>query len=295
MIRIFIALFTAVVLSTVFNQLPAAALSLKVAPLEYRTELSKGEKKKGFIDVSNPTGQTVVVRTSAEGFKQIDDNGSLTFFKSEQIQAGVKLDLKEFTLGPRQALRMYFILDGTKLPPGDVFGAIFFTTTPAKATTGVGQSVRLGTILSVVNGTPGERKADVTSLSVPFLQLDETISGTYSIKNTGDPAKASGFYPEVTVSSWPGGQPKKITGSLVFAGRERENSLRQQLGVGIHRIEVAYGDSKQASWVIAITPWMLVGLTLVLLIVSIELWLFKKRRKIVNKAAQKKATPTPDK
>ena len=99
---------------------PVSAASLKVAPLEYRTTLKQGEKKKGFIDVSNPTKETVRVRTSAQAFRQIDDNGSLQFFDNEQVSAGVLLDLDEFELGPLEAVRMYFILDSTRCVRGDL-------------------------------------------------------------------------------------------------------------------------------------------------------------------------------
>lgn len=237
------------------------ALSMKVAPLEYRATLKEGEKQKGFIDVSNPTGQTVIVKTSVEGFTQTDDKGSLEFSKNEQLAAGVLLDLDEFSLGPREAVRMYFVIDGTKLPTGDGYGAIFFTSTPpGQATVGTGQSVRLGTLLSIVNGTPGSRKAEVVSLETPSFVLGNKLDGTYRIKNIGDPKTSTGFYPNVRVKVWPFGETQVKNGPLVFAGRTRENSFNLNTPwLGVYQISATHGNSSQSNWVLVAHPIALVA------------------------------------
>lgn len=247
------------VASTFFMQQSVGAISLRVAPLEYRTSLKQGEKKKGFIDVSNPSDQKIIVKTSAQAFKQIDDQGTIQFFDDEQIAEGFMLDLDEFELGPKEAVRMYFLLDSTKLPSGDVFGAIFFTTNPTKATAGVGQAVKLGTVLSVVNGTPGARQAAITNLEIPFFHLNNEIHGSYSIKNTADPNKATGFYPQVRLSTAPFGDTKEVSGKLVFAGRSRTNDFSLKLpALGIYQVSASYGDSVKKRWVLVVEPIMLI-------------------------------------
>lgn len=236
----------------------ASATSLQVAPLEYRTELKKGEKKKGFIDVSNPTMATVRIKASAQAFRQINDSGSLQFYDNEQVKAGVMLDLDEFELGPQEAVRMYFMLDSTRLPSGDVYGAIFFTTAPAspsKEKTGIGQSVRLGTLLSIVNGTPGPRDAEITGLSVPWLQLSDKVSGSYRIKNVADPNEATGFYPSVQLQATPFGETKKETGKLTFAGITRTNEFTLKTPpIGIYKISVGYSTDVKSSWLVVASP-----------------------------------------
>lgn len=259
---------------------PLSAASLKVAPLEYRATLKQGDKKKGFIDVSNPTKETVRVTTSVQAFRQVDDNGSLRFFDSEQLSAGVKLDLDEFELGPREAVRMYFLLDPSRLPSGDVYGAIFFTTAPTTPKTGVGQSVKLGTLLSIVNGTPGQRDAEVTGLSVATLQFSDTLSGTYRIKNVADPKKATGFYPTVQVQAAPLGEAKKQTGKLTFAGITRTNDFTlKTLPIGIYKVSVGYGRSVQSSWVVVASPPALLLLLVIFIAVFIAVRVFKRVRK----------------
>lgn len=237
--------------------LPAVthAEGLKIAPLEYRTQLKKGEYKKGFIDVSNPGRETLVVSTQIQGFRQVDDDGKLEFFDSEALSAGIKPDLRDFQLGPREALRMYFQLDSTKLPTGDLFGAIFFTTKPANKPSGVGGSVRLGTLFSIVNQTPGSRQAEVTGLSVPGFSLSDQVTGSYVIKNTADPRSTTGFYPTVRVSTEPFGSSREQSSKLVFAGRSRTNDFSVKTPpFGVYRVGVSYGDQVKQKLVFVATP-----------------------------------------
>lgn len=260
-------------------QYPAGAIGLKVAPLEYRTSLAPGEKKKGFIDVSNPSDQPMTVKTSAQAFRQIDDQGTIQFFDDEQVSEGVQLDLDEFELGPKEAVRMYFLIDGTKLPTGDVFGAIFFTTSPSEATAGVGQSVRLGTLLSVVNGTPGRRQATIIDLDLPRFSLSSEIKGSYSIKNTADPGAATGFYPKVSLSSVPFGYTKEVEGKLVFAGRTRVNEFSHKLPpIGIYKVEAQYDDSARAKWVVVAHPAAIAAIIAFVIALGV-LWRNAQRRK----------------
>ncbi len=67
---------------------PTSALSLKLQPLLYNDILKKGEQKKGFIDISNPTGQTLQLRSSVQAFRQVDNTGTLEFYENEQVSAG---------------------------------------------------------------------------------------------------------------------------------------------------------------------------------------------------------------
>lgn len=254
------------------------ALGLKVAPLEYKATLKEGGKQQGFVDVSNPSAQPVAVKITVQAFKQIDDDGGLQFFDEKRVADGIRPDIQTLDLGPREAARIFFTIDGTVLPEGDVFAALFFTTDPRQPRNGVGQLVRVGTILSLVNKNPGPREGQVTALSMPLVQLSERAKGTYRVRNTGP--ENSGFYPTVEVSSWPNGTAKRIDSSLVFGGRERSNDFMYDTGYGIHKITVAYGSSGQYRWVILIPPWMLVLILLVVLIVLVEIILLQRRRKM---------------
>lgn len=266
------------------------AVGLKVAPLEYRTQLKSGENQKGFVDISNPTLTSVKVTTSVQGFKQVDDKGSLQFFDDEQLEKGIQRDLANFTLGPRQALRMYFLLDGKKLPTGDVYAALFFNVQSSEtAKTGVTQAVRVGTLLSIVNKTPGERKAEITSLDVPFLQLGSMIAGNYTVHNTADPKKNTGFYPTIKTLLWPDNNQKELTASLVFAGRTRENSFNlRDVGFGLHKVTLQFKESSRSAWVFTADPFTGVVAAFLLLVISVELLFWWRRRRKASQLASTK-------
>lgn len=252
------------------------ALGLKVAPLEYRTELKKGERQKGFIDISNPSGQTMVVEVSVRAFKQINDDGGLRFYDDAHVEAGIVPELDRFELGPREAIRAYFTIDGAKLPDGDVYAAVFFSTAPAQAKSGVGQQVRVGTLLSIVNRTPGERKAIVSALDIPFFQADDSIRGTYSIMNTGD--HDGGFYPDVIISAWPSNEKVRKKSGLVFGGHTRENPFTFEAGFGIRRVTVSYGSSSRSQWVVALPAWAALGGAVLMVAALTELVLWYRHR-----------------
>lgn len=257
-----------------------SALGLKVAPLDYTVALKKGEKQKGFIDLSNPTGVSVRVKTSVQAFRQTDDRGSLTFFDSEQVSAGIKPDLDEFELGPREAIRMYFLVDGTKLPQGDVFAAIFFTTQPTKQGAGVTEIVRLGTLLNVTNGTPGQREAEIVDLSVPFIQFGSEVKGTYRVRNTGDPEKSTGFYPSVVLAVEPFYQEVVQRARLVFAGRARENSFEiPSSRLGFYKVSASYGESRQDQWILLLDGVSLAVVGLVATVGTVTFLGWKKTQK----------------
>jgi hypothetical protein len=201
----------------------------------------------------------------------------LQFYDDEQVSSGVKLEVSTADLGPREALRLFFTINSNTLPEGDVYAAIFLTTDPKQPRNGVGQLVRVGTLLSIVNKTPGQRKAEITGIKLPFIEFTDTVKGSYSIKNIGE--KGTGFYPTVKISSKPWGKDQKSDGTLLFGGHERTNDVSYQAGPGIHYIEVSYGDSRKGQWVIMMTPWLLILMALIVLVIGTELVLLRRRRK----------------
>lgn len=279
--RFLLTVFAAVLGWSFFVPSDASATSLKVAPLEYRTTLSKGEKQKGYIDISNPSSASVKVRVSVQAFRYIDDKPTLEFYDNEQLSAGVRTDLSSFVLQSRQALRMYFQINGLKLPSGDVYAAIFFTTEPTKQVSGVSQQVKVGTLLSIVNGTPGSRKADISGLNIPFIQIGEEITGSYTMHNPADPKKTTGFYPETRVSLWPGDRLEKQTAKLLFAGRSRTNEIQfKNVGFGLHRVRVTYGNESKDAWVLTASNAVVVFIVFAMLVVGSEYALYRRRKKL---------------
>ena len=161
-------------------------------------------------------------------------------------------------------MRLFYIVDSTKLPPGDVFAAIFAQTvseTPGSATS----SVRIGSLLILTNGTPGARQAEVTKLDASWLQTGADVSGKITIKNIAPADTASGFFPDITIGLWPFGQTTSVKGPLVFAGNTRDMKFAVPSNqLGIYKLTASYGNTKRSQWMLIVTGvWRWVVLVLV--------------------------------
>ena len=263
---------------------PAAALSLKVTPLDYKTTINKGEQKKGFIDITNPDSAPEQVHLSVMGFRQVDNNGALEFYESEQIASGIQLDYTDVEIGSRETLHLAFLLDGDKLPSGDVYGVIFASTgLPGEAA--AKPSVRMGTLFSITNGTPTGRTAEITQLDVPFWQFGQNLTAHIDVKNTADPQQATGFYPDLTVSLQPYAT-KTVSGPLIFAGRTRTVEYRDNGNYfGPLLVSVKTGTSTKQRLVFAVTGyWRQLAPILLGLLVAAAFALRQLRRAVAAKS-----------
>jgi hypothetical protein len=249
--QLFASLIISVVVS-LFGGSIAGAQSLEIHPTIYQDiHLERGERKKAFVDVRNLSATTQVISMKVQAFRQVDDNGALAFYDNEQVAKGVLLDLTEFELRGGEAIRVYFLMDGTKLPEGDVFAAIFAQTSPPKEA--AAQSIQVGSLLTITNGTPASHTADVSSLQVGQLQVGEAITARFSLTNPADEHRATGFFPSVTVRTWPYDQ-RVVRGPLLFAGRTRTIDYRQPGNyIGIIRLEVDAGGKKSSHLLFVMT------------------------------------------
>ncbi len=265
-----------------------SAMTLKVNPPEFRTTLKQGEKQKGFVDVTNPYGGRVKVKTSVKAFRQADNEGNLAFYDDEQVTAGIQPDLITFELGSQQTMRMYFLVDGAKLPAGNVFAAIFFSASEGAADRGISQSVALGTLLSIVNGASTANKAEVTSIKANWLQVGDGVDGIYSVKNKSDVTKNTGFYPEVIITLTPFTNSMTKTSSLVFPDRERSNDFSFTTSrIGFYKLRVSYGDSSKEQWVFLVTGWWRAIVPLLLVVLTLGLFSYFRRQKRRQKSTTK--------
>lgn len=259
-----------VILCATLGFIPATAHAegLKIQPTLLRDSLNQGERKKGYIDISNPEKAPVAVKFSVETFRQVDDQGSLGFQKDDRVSAGVKLDLDNAELAPKDVLRLYYMIDGTKLPTGDVFAVIFAETTPSLKQNTTQLSARVGTLLVLSNGTPSSHTADVTELNVPAFQFGEALRANVMIKNSAPAGQATGFFPDLTLSMWPYGD-KRLEGPLVFAGHSRAVSIYQPGNYfGLTRVEIGSGMSKKSGYTFLVTGWFRWGVFLLMAILS---------------------------
>lgn len=254
---------------------------LGLQPLQYVETLKKGERKQGFIDVTNPSSQPAIVQFNVQGSRQVDNKGTLSFYSDEKISQGILLDYQEKEIPAKKTLRLFFVVDGTKLPTGDVFAAIFAQTKPEQA--GMMPSVRIGTLLILTNGTPGARQANIESFTAPIVQTGKSIHGEIKIKNTAPANTASGFFPKITVSMWPFGPTNEITGPLIYAGNTRTVTLDQSSSqLGIYKVTANYTDSSKSRWMIVVTGvwrWVLLATLTIISLAIIAHILIKKGRR----------------
>lgn len=258
----------------------AKATTLRIQPLQYQTELKKGERKKGHVDITNPANETVEAKLYVQAFRQVDNKGNLTFFKSEQLEKGLLLDYTSVTLEPRQTLRLFFIADGTKLPTGDVFGVIFAeTASPGRP--GTNTAVRVGSLIMITNQTPGARVAEITDLAIPFLQLGGVVQGSMTVKNPAPKDMATGFFPQITISVSPLGESTKRRGPLIFAGNERTIDFEQPSNaLGFYQIKITANNTEKTAIVFLITGWWrALAPTLLVFIVGMIILCIKLRPK----------------
>lgn len=260
------------------------AQGLQIRPLLYNESLETGKTKKGFVDISNPADMSVTVDLSVEGFKQIDDKGNLQFFRSPDLEKGILLDLSEVSLKPKEAIRVYFLIDGSKLSAGDVLATIF-ASTKSDTVGAIGTSARVGTLLVLKNGTGGDPSLAITNFSPPFFIISQDISGSFQLKNTDTSAVATGFFPHISLELGPVAPIKQTSvGPLVTSGITRTIPFYITTSrIGFYKLSIVTdGNTHVSQWVFVITGWWRWVATAIASIVAIFVAMvmyIKKRRR----------------
>lgn len=233
------------------------AQGVQIRPLMYEETLEPGETKKGFVDISNPANREVSLTTHVQGFKQIDGAGNLEFFDVDYLNDAIQLDFTEFTLGPKEAMRLYFTIDSKKMPEGDIFAALFARTQPGDSTDGVATSAEVGTLLVIENGNGGPRSVELSDLSLPYVSIGTTIGGSVNVKNTANPEDSTGFFPQLTAKLGPVFETEeKFKGPLVFAGITRTVGFELPSNhFGFYNFTVSSHGTEANQWMFLITGW----------------------------------------
>ena len=234
---------------------------LQINPLKYEDTLETANVKRGYIDVANPGDTTITLQSQVQAFRQQDDEGRLAFFDDPQISDGIKVDLPNFELGPREAVRVAFSVDPVKLPKGGVYAVIFFRTIPPAQSSNasyVAESANIGTLLLLQNGPAGAHVGEISKLTLPFLQLGHGLKGSVSYRNTDRSQTAAGFSPTLSARVFPWGQSHKVASGLILPGSERRfEFVRTGSYFGLLPVTLTDTDSGQhrTVWVLALTGW----------------------------------------
>jgi hypothetical protein len=238
------------------NNASVHAESLRLAPLTFEDDI-EGEKKKGFVDIANPTANAVSVTIEIQAFRQINDRGELEFYDDPLVSAGITPDLRSFELGPRESVRMYFGIDSQKLPKGRVFAGLFARSlSPGASLSGTTTSTRVGTLLMLQNGTKGKEVGEFAGSLIPIVHIGEGIRGAVVYKNTGTGEDATGYFPVFSIAATPWGPESSQKGSLVFPGIQRTTNFDLQGDyVGVYRLVVRAGGDSVSQHIIVVTGY----------------------------------------
>jgi hypothetical protein len=243
------------------GQAQADVPGLQIAPLEYQDTLRPNIVENGYIDVSNPGDSTVDISSDVKGFAQIDSQGSLRFFDDTDLANAITVGLPNFTLGPREAVRVGFSVDPAKLPQGGIYAAIFFRTEPPGQTSSssyISESANVGTILALTNGNYTRHYGMISKTRVPFWQFGTGIAGSLDYRNTDRSSHPVGFKPALSAQVLPWDNTPKLTTGLVLPNATRTFAFtRTGAFFGLLPIIIRDSDTHTLSiaWVFACTGW----------------------------------------
>lgn len=261
----------------------ANASGISMAPLKYQSDLN-GKVKKGAVDISNRSGYAQKVTVQIRAFKQVDNKGALGFYEDPLISAGITPDYDHFTLKPNESIHLFFQLNGHRLPKKQIFAAILAQAQPIKASYNITPVLRVGTLLILKNGNGDPPKqGEISGWNVSLFQLGDSVNGSFDFKNTEKGDRASGYFPNFTMSGI--GNAYKFRGNLLFPGIERQQQFELPGSrIGIYNLTLASDANAGASqWVVVLTGywrWLLPLIVIALVtvvIVSIK-FLRKPRR-----------------
>ena len=263
--KILFTAFIFVSLLTVGSASTSHAESVRIQPLQNQTVLKKAEKKKGFVDITNPGNENADVRLYVNGFKQVDNQGRLSFFASEELSKGIALDFDNVIIGPRQTLRLYYVIDAAKLPTGDVFASIFADTATGQG--GIARTaIRVGSLMMITNQTPGSRDAEISQLDIPFFQIGDGVKGSVSVKNPALERSATGYFPDMRVEVHPFGGMRDFRGPLIFAGNTRSLNFNLPSNqFGIYAVTVRANNATKTVYVFMMTGWWRIAAPILLI------------------------------
>ena len=281
--------------ATWFAPSVAAADVVQMRPLMYQEILAKGQSKRGVVDLSNGSDEKTEYNLSVRLFRQVGDDGSLEFYDQADVTSGIRLDVTNIVLNPKDAARITFSVDSSKLPQGDVFAAIFATTKRPTVPQAIVPVAQVGMLLIIQNGTPGPRDARIDELNISQLQTGDKLSGTVTVTNPAPPEKSTGFFPKMSVRLEPWGSSTKFDGPLVYAGRSRTfNFSVPSNQFGLYKVTVTANNTSESRYVFLITgkwkiivPLILIALVGLFAVGMILAKIFRHRKSSKKRTPQK--------
>ncbi len=234
---------------------------VKIAPLKYQESIPLGSKKVGFVDVSNPSNEMLVLIPEVQAFRQLGVDGELQFYDDEQIKSGITFDVGTFELAPKEAARIKFTIDPNKLKRGGVYGALFFRTDSRQAEASPGSqiasSARVGTLLILDIGVGGTKDGRIDNIKIPKFSFGDGIKGSFTYTNSSIGPQPIASNPEFKLKVGFLTRQSNFSGPLVLPDSSRTVNIDKKgnfIGLVPVMIEDKVGKSPPATfYVLAIT------------------------------------------
>lgn len=264
----------------------SAADTLQIRPLLYQEKLEKGQAKRGAVDIANGSDKEAEYSLSVRLFRQTGNDGSLEFYDNPDVTDGIILDITEIDLKAKEAARITFSVDSSKLPEGDVFAVILATTKHTTSPQSIVPAAQVGTLLILQNGTPGPRDAQIEALDIPQIQTGDRVKGTVTVKNPAAAETSTGFFPHMSVRMEPWGSTTQFNGPLVYASRSRTFDFSVPSNqFGIFKVTVTANNVSESRYVFLVTGiWrtiLAIGIVgLLVIAVGIAVWRIRRHRRI---------------
>lgn len=251
----------------------AAPPELRLSPLKYEASLELGRSKVGYVQIDNPTGTSVSASLEVQGFRQINNDGSLEYFDDERLSAGIIPGVREVQIGPRESVRVKFTVNPNVLGPGGAYGVLFVRAKSGElAASQINTSARVGTLIILDVAGSGTRAGAIRDVQIPSLSWGAAdLPLRFSFSNTGSGGGALAFAPKFEISG--AGGSLKSTGPFVFPGRTRSVDARLKLGSHFGPATLTIRDTvtgqevKRQIWVVSgiwrwVIPLFLVGIVI---------------------------------
>lgn len=302
----FIAAFVILGLGAVFFRaegVSAAGVGITVSPMYQKIIVNPGESQKFSFKISNPADstETVEYELSVEPFYMSESNEIMyeAEGKSGEITDWVEFDSPtEGSIKPNGVTEVIFTIEVPETAPA---GGQYFTVMVTKKNKGdtgetgeteeggrqtmIDETYRMAHLVYAEVTGDVRRSAEIFDVSVPSFLLSGNITGSASVKNTGNVHGDASY----TLQVFPLFSDEEVytneedpETTIILPGRTRyhETSWEGTPGVGIFNVvyTVQFGDSmEQVSKMVIVCPlWLL--FIIVFVIAAIIIWLVMKAR-----------------
>jgi hypothetical protein len=263
--------------------------------------IKAGSSAKTLVRVVNPNNAPVNVTIAGRALS-LGNNGKVTvgLGPDPRWQKLVRFPARELTIPAQSYLDVPLTIQVPRRLPPDLY-FIGFLVTPIATEPGALQVInQIGSFVTIDVPGPRVRKLSAT-FDVPSFVLASHVGGTLRIANTGRAAVR--FWGENDTTSSPGGtfEQQRLDPSLLPTGTSRYVSVSGKpawpVGIVTMTVHVTYPGRTEATTkelifskrILVVSPWVLLGLAILLATAFGIFWQARRRRADGTRAGKAKA------